>query len=137
MIFMKKFLTFLLGVVVGALLTFAVLFYIGNRAGGGNDNGVPGLTLFENPGESISTKPFKVFQVDAYGNALATENSNAEFGWYNGMVVLFLAEEGVSYYDEQIIKVPSGQCVRQLGTYRYTTTANSVKTVPAVALRKK
>ena len=134
---MKKFLIFLLGMVVGALLCFLMLFYMSTSANESSDNGIPGLSLFEQPGESISTKSFKVFQVDTYGNALATENSNAEYGWYNGMVVLFLAEEGVSYYDDQIIKVPSGQCVRQLGTYRYTTTADLVKTVPAVAIKKK
>ena len=130
---MKKFLTFLLGMIAGALLCLGVLYFMGNSTGNDND----ALTLFEQPGDVISTKPFKVFQVDASGNALATENSNAEYGWYNGMVVLFLAEDGVSYYDEQIIKVPSGKCVRQLGTYRYITTSNTVKTVPAVALRNK
>lgn len=137
---MKKFLTFLLGVFVGALLCFVVLFYIGTKASEASeesDNGIPGLTLFEQPGECISNKSFKVILVDSYGNALATEKSSDRYDLYGGMVVLFIAEEGMSYYDDQIIMVPSDQCVRQLGTYRYTTTANSVKTVPVVALRKK
>lgn len=128
---MRKFLTFLLGVVVGALLTFAVLFYIGNRSNGN------GLTMFDEPGESISTKSFKVVQVDAGGNALAMEKSGYGENTYLGMVVLFLAEEGKSYYDDQIITIPAGMCARQLGTYRYFSNGGELKTVPAVALRKK
>lgn len=134
---MKKFLTFLLGMVVGALLCFLVLFYIGTNPRVEGDNGIPGLSLFEQPGDVISTKSFKVFQVDSYGNALARECSDEKYDLYLGVVVFFTAEEGKSFYDDQIIKVPVGQCVRQLGTYRYTTTDNFVKTVPAVALRKK
>ena len=128
---MKKFLTFLLGVVVGALLTFAVLFYIGNRSNGN------GLTMFDEPGESISTKSFKVVQVDGDGNALAMEKSGVSENTYLGMVVLFLAEEGKSYFDDQIITIPAGMCARQLGTYRYFTNGGALKTVPAVAIRKK
>ena len=132
---MKGFFKFFLGMIVGALLTLAVLFYIGNRADGG-DNGIPGLTLFEEPGDCISTQSFKVIQVDQYGNALAMEKSgNGDL--YLGVLVLFLAEENASYYDDQIIKIPSGSCAKQLGTYRYTSNAGAVKTVPAVAIRKK
>lgn len=118
--------------IVGALLCLGVLYFLGN-SGAGND----GLTLFEQPGESISTKAFKVIQVDNYGNALAMEKSGYGEDTYLGMVVLFLAEEGVSYYDDQIIKMPAGMCAKQLGTYRYQTGAGNVKTVPAVALRQK
>ena len=98
--------------IVGALLTLAVLFYIGNRVGGG-DNGIPGLTLFEEPGDCISTQSFKVIQVDQYGNALAMEKSGSG-DLYLGVLVLFLAEENASYYDDQIIKIPSGSCAKQL-----------------------
>ena len=129
---MKGFLKFFLGMIVGALLCLGVLYFLGN-AGAGNN----GLTLFEQPGESISTKSFKVIQVDYNGNALAMEKSGYGEDTYLGMVVLFLAEEGVSYYDDQIIKMPVGMCAKQLGTYRYQTGAGNVKTVPAVAIRKK
>lgn len=132
---MKRFLTFLLGMVVGALLCLAVLFYLGNNTGEGNDNGIRGLTLFEEPGDCISTQPFKVIQVDAYGNALAMEKSGNDI--YLGVLVLFLAEDNASYYDGQIIKIPSGSCAKQLGTYRYKSNMGQLKTVPAVALRKK
>lgn len=133
---MKKFLIFLLGVFVGALLCFLVLFYIGTNPRVEGDNGIPGLTLFEQPGDCISTQSFKVIQVDQYGNALAMEKSGSG-DLYLGVLVLFLAEENASYYDDQIIKIPSGSCAKQLGTYRYTSNAGSIKTVPAVAIRKK
>ncbi len=133
---MKKFLIFLLGMIVGSLLCLAVLFYMGNNSREEGDNGIPGLTLFEQPGENISTKSFKVIQVDNYGNALAMEKSGSG-DLYLGVLVLFLAEENASYYDDQIIKIPSGSCAKQLGTYRYTSNAGSIKTVPAVAIRKR
>lgn len=135
---MKKFLIFLLGMIVGALLCLAVLFYMGNSSREEGDNGIPGLTLFEQPGENISTKSFKVIQVDNYGNALAMEKGNYNtVDIYDGVLVLFLAEDNVSYYDDQIIKIPSGSCVKQLGTYRYQSNMGQMKTVPAVAIRKK
>lgn len=128
---MKGFIKFLLGVVVGFILCFVILFFIGNRSNGN------GLTMFDEPGESISTKSFKVVQVDGDGNALAMEKSGVSENTYLGMVVLFLAEEGKSYYDDQIISIPAGMCARQLGTYRYFTNGGALKTVPAVAIRKK
>jgi len=133
---MKKFLTFLMGMIVGALLCLAVLFFLSTSSDEGNDNGIRGLTLFEQPGDCISTQSFKVIQVDAYGNALAMEKSGSG-DLYLGVLVLFLAEENASYYDDQIIKIPSGSCAKQLGTYRYTSNAGSIKTVPAVAIRKR
>lgn len=128
---MKGFIKFILGVVVGFILCFVLLFFIGNRSNGN------GLTLFDEPGESISTKSFKVVQVDDDGNALAMEKSGYSENTYLGMVVLFLAEEGKSYYDDQIITIPAGMCARQLGTYRYFSNGGELKTVPAVAIRKK
>ena len=128
---MKGAIKFLLGVVVGFILCFVLLFFIGNRSNGN------GLTMFDEPGESISTKSFKVVQVDGAGNALAMEKSGYSENTYLGMVVLFLAEEGKSYYDDQIITIPAGMCARQLGTYRYFSNAGELKTVPAVAIRKK
>lgn len=122
--------------IVGALLCLAVLFFLSTSSDEGNDNGIRGLTLFEQPGDCISTQSFKVIQVDAYGNALAMEKSGSG-DLYLGVLVLFLAEENASYYDDQIIKIPSGSCAKQLGTYRYTSNAGSIKTVPAVAIRKR
>ena len=92
---------------------------------------IEGLTLFEQPGEVMTAKSYEVLQVVAGGNALA--NAESGHGTYYGMVVLFLTDENTNYYDDQIIKVPQGKFVRQVGTYRYTT-KSGYKTVPAVRL---
>ena len=56
---------------------------------------------------------------------------------HTGLVVLFLHENGKSYYDDQIIKIPSGKCVKQIGVYKYPTKDGFEKTVPIVDIRKK
>ena len=51
-----------------------------------------------------------------------------------GIVVLIYADENSHYYDGQIITATNGCKFRQLGTYRYNTKDNNVRTVPAVAI---
>ena len=130
---MKKFLIFLAGFISGAVVLLAVLLLIAKGVSNKSTQ-IPGLTLFEQPGEVMTAKSYEVLQVVAGGNALA----NAESGYdtYYGMVVLFLSDENTNYYDDQIIKVPQGKCVRQVGTYQYPT-KNGYKTVPAVMVYNK
>ena len=54
-----------------------------------------------------------------------------------GMVVLFLAGNETSYYDDQKIYVSSDMRVMQVGTFRYMTREEMVKTVPVVAIMDK
>ena len=54
-----------------------------------------------------------------------------------GMIVLFLADKGASYYDDQKIDVPSGKKVMQIGTYKYVTRSEMEKTVPVVDILDK
>ena len=49
-----------------------------------------------------------------------------------GLVVLFLSDENSTYYEDQIITVPVGKCLKQVGTYRYMTRQNMEKTVSCV-----
>jgi len=131
---MKKALIFIGGVVTGVILTFVVVLIIGVAANGGsvaNNNYV----MFEQEGEVISTRPFEVFQVLDSGDALANEIEG--YGVASGVTVLFLAEDGASYYDDQVIEIPTGKCVRQLGTYKYPTKSGFEKTVPIVGIRNK
>lgn len=51
----------------------------------------------------------------------------------NGITVLFLADENKSFYDEQKIKVPKGECAVQIGIYKYYDVTN--KTVPIVTIK--
>ena len=53
------------------------------------------------------------------------------------MVVLFLAGNETSYYDDQKIYVSSDMRIMQVGTFRYMTREEMVKTVPVVAIMDK
>ena len=71
-----------------------------------------------------------------------TNQANDDFplAWTGGLfysdriLVLLINYDDKSYYDDQKIKIPSGKCARQIGTYRYTTKNEMVKTVPAVVI---
>ena len=116
--------------VTGAVLLLGISFFVAGSSS------ASGITLFEEEGEIISENSFEVFQVVEDGNALASE-VKGKFDIPTNLVVLFLCEDGKSYYDDQMIEIPAGKCVRQIGTYRYPTQDEIVKTVPIVAIRDK
>lgn len=126
---MKKFLIFVAGMVTGAVLIIIVSMFL---AGGGNSSN--GIVLFEQPGDCVGTNDFEVMQVLDSGDALARE---FEDGLAIGKTVLFLAEDGVSYYDDQVIEIPKGKCAKQVGTFKYTTNGGMDKTVPIVSILDK
>lgn len=86
----------------------------------------------------IKAKTLKVIQVLPDGSALATVEDNSydvmEDSNY-GMVVMFLAKQGSSYFDDQKIRVPSDECLRQVGNYTYESKMG-MKTVPVVEIMK-
>ena len=129
---MKKLLIFIAGMVFGILLLFLISLFVANQSS--ND----GLRLFEEEGECVSTNSFQVIQVLDSGSALAREIEKDYFtSTATGITVLFLNEGNSSYYDEQIIKVPRGKCVKQIGVFKYNTRMDIEKTVPVVATREK
>ena len=127
---MKKLLIFIAGMVSGILLLFLISLFVANQSS--ND----GLRLFEEEGECVSTNSFQVIQVLDSGSALAREKDYFT-STATGITVLFLNEGNSSYYDEQIIKVPRGKCVKQIGVFKYNTRMDIEKTVPVVAIREK
>ena len=54
-----------------------------------------------------------------------------------GLLVLVTNDNSEYYYDDQIIEVPQGMCMRQVGIYRYQTRMDMEKTVPIVKLMSK
>lgn len=120
---MKKWIVFVLGFVSGMVFLFLVLLIIG-KSSATNE----GMTYFEKPGKCISTKDFEVMQVVGEGYALAREKK----GYVGGILVLVTNENGELYYDNQVIKVPEGKCMRQIGVYEYQTRMETIKTVPIV-----
>lgn len=125
----KSILTFLGGLVAGVVLTFVSLILwemVVNDSTSANDE----LTLFDQPIQELRATEFEVFQVLPDGAALA----NITDGENRWTVVLFLPSDGVAYYDDQRIHVPSGKRSVQIGTYRYVTNRDFVKTVPVVEI---
>ncbi len=132
----KFILTYLGGIITGALVVFSLGFFIAisnnpNRVAENND-----VQLFDNPKQEVIAKTFKVMQVLPDGSALATyESLSYEGGSLEyGTVVMFLANDDESFYDDQVISLPKGKCFRQIGTYRYNTRQNIEKTVPVLGI---
>lgn len=137
---MKKWLVYVLGIVTGIVLTFVALLVIDKVISSKDPiESDPGLFLFDTPGEVMNFKSFEVFQVLNNASALANASEKAKepYSYVGGTVVYLLPEPKVAYYDDQIIRVPAGKVVRQVGTYRYPTRNESIKTVPVVKILDK
>lgn len=118
----KFILTYVGGIVTGIVLVF-VFFFVRQKLDS-ND-----VVWFEEPGQEIpSANGFKVMQVMRDGSALAHER------WNYDVIVVFPASDGEEYYDSQEIEIEDDACVRQVGTYRYTTRSGMEKTVPIVEI---
>ena len=135
---MKKFVVYILGIVTGVILTIGVLCFLGSTDSNISPENDPGITLFNEPGDNLGFRSFEVMQVLANGSALAhaSDKINEQF-FFNGTLVLLMPDENNSYYDDQILKTPSGKITRQIGTYRYETKDKLVKTVPVVGYFEK
>ena len=129
---MKKGLVFFLGLIMGSILTLGILSVL-------EASSEENISMFSSPGETLNLRSFEIFQVLPDGSALAnsSEKAKSQYPFYSDPVVLFLAEDEVTYYDGQIIEVPSKKVVRQVGTFRYKSKMGMVKTVPIVQLFNK
>lgn len=126
---MKKWLFFSGGVLTGVVLTFAFAFIF--SANSSNN----GITWFEDAGDIIDGSSFEVFQVISEDAALV--HGESEFGLYLGAVYLLTNGDGKYYYDDEIVKVPEGKVVRQVGIYQYQTKSDFGKTVPIIQIMNK
>lgn len=141
---MKKWVVFLLGIVSGCILTILTLVVIGKAMATTNTiteetaNYYPGLTLFEQPGEEFSAPSFQVMQVLSSNMALA-HSEKTEYGItnYYGTLVLLIGDKNTHFYDDQIVKVKSGQVALHIGTYQYETKLEMHKTVPVIKISDK
>lgn len=127
----KKILIYIAGVITGVILVilFAVLFARNNSAKNG-------ITLFEQEGDCVSENSFEVFQVLDTGDALASEIEHG-ISVATGVTVLFKNDGKNSYYDDQVIKIPSGKCAKQIGVFKYKSNGGLEKTVPIVEIQNK
>ena len=136
---MNKWIIFIGGIVVGIILTgFYNLLKISSEIPedkGEIQKSDDGVTMFEEPGDDVKCASFKVFQVIEEHAALAS--GIGKYDLYSGPVYLIINKEKKYYYDEQIVKVPKGKVVRQVGIYRYPNKENMIKTVPIVEIMSK
>lgn len=122
---MKSFVFFIIGFISGILF----LIVIGLASSYANDTG---KTFYEAPGDCITTEKLQVIQDIGGGYALAIERKRG-FS-LDELVVLIENEDKNDFYDDQIIKVPAGKCMRQIGIYKYRSKGDEDKTVPIVRL---
>lgn len=121
----KFILTFIAGFVMGIIFICTVGVMM-SHSNSNNDDTV----YFEKAGQVIPIREFKVIQVQGDGSALAMADDVDHYG----TVVAFPARDGSSYYDDQKIVIPSGKCVKQIGTFKYMTRQEIEKTVPIVEI---
>ena len=132
---MKRWLVFLLGFVSGVIFILLLAFIGASSSSRTIDNG---MILFEQPGECLNSKAYEVFQVISDNSALAEEvewsSTLNRYMSTTGLLVLVTNDNGEFYYDDQVIEVPEGKCMRQIGIYKYKTRMDTEKRVPVVTL---
>ena len=121
---MKKWLVYVLGIITGIVLTFALAFCVNLS----KRSGIIGLEMFEEPGENMDYSQFEVFQVLESGCALA--NADDAFD----ATVFIIPDEKQQFYDNQKIVLKNEQCAQRVGTYRYSTKMGIERTVPAIKI---
>ena len=125
---------FFSGLIVGVLGTLLVLYLLyspNNQTSDSSSGGLYGLTIFPEKGECVPTGGgLEVLQVVKPNMAL----SYTDQGYDSRILVLLINYDGKSYYDDQKIKIPTGKCARQIGTYQYKTNMRIDKTVTAVVI---
>ena len=129
----KFILTYVAGIVTGIVLLLVVGFFVdkSQATSASNDD----VVMFEKPRGIVPGKVFEIMQVLPDGSALATVD---DIGSGNlGTIVLFVGDEGTSYYDNQKINVPEVKVVKQVGTYSYMARNEMYKTVPVVEIMAK
>lgn len=86
-------------------------------------------TFFDEPGEVMTDKSYRVDRVLDNGAAIAQgKKDNYDEDYWFGLKVL-LIDDNANYYNNQIVKVTNGKCFRQVGIYK----AN-FETLPIVKL---
>ena len=140
---MKKWVAYLLGVLTGIVLMFALAFIL-NAIHSSETNNTElveaeeenGVTMFKEPGDIIEDRDFEVFQVIAKNAALVMGKS-VDSDLYLGTIYMLMNDEEKYYYDEEKIKVPKEKVVRQMGIYQYHTKDDIIKTVPIICIMDK
>ena len=127
---MGKFICFILGIVTGVVLTIGGVVVLGAMAQAEETSGV---TMFDQPGEEMTARKYEVIQVIPIGALARSEEISYGQSMFTGPVVLFYTEGQSAHYDDEVIKVPKGKRVVQVGTYQYNSAVGN-RTVPIVRI---
>ena len=144
---MSKGLSYFLGILTGILLTIGFLAIrnatlkddAAGTAGTEKQAKLPeGVTMLDEPIPFTEAKNFEILQVVFEDAALAQSEKKMQYTgsiYYTDPVVLIVADQKNTFYDDQIVKCPKDSKVMQVGTYQYQTQMGW-KTVPIVRFVK-
>ena len=144
---MSKGLSYFLGILTGVLLTIGFLAIrnatskddaAGNTGTEKQAKLPEGVTMLDEPIPFTEAKNFEILQVVFEDAALAQSEKKMQYTgsiYYTDPVVLIVADQKNTFYDDQIVKCPKDSKVMQVGTYQYQTQMGW-KTVPIVRFAK-
>ncbi|MES5133690.1 hypothetical protein [Hoylesella timonensis] len=124
---MKKGIYFLLGVIVGCLLTFGG-FYVFAKMQTTTEQS--GIRLAKQKTKFTVANKFEVFQSFEDG-ALARSEEKEFVSSFTGPIVFLVADGDEQFYDDQVVTVPNGKSAIQIGTYSYESKGGE-RTVPII-----
>ena len=121
---MKKELVYLLSIVTGVILTFAVA----SCANLSDNYEIVGLEMFEEPKDCTEYSQFEVFQVVESGCALAFAKN---FLGISDKIVFIIPNENQHFYDGQDIFLEESQCAQWVGIFWYNA-KNGIQVIKIV-----
>ena len=125
---MKKWLIFVIGLITGFFLTIIVGFIIVSSSSDSH------IKEYQHPKVFTIATKFKVFQVFEGGALAHCETKTGDMAYFmNGPIVCIKAEGDNLFYDDQIIEVPEGREILQIGTFSYQTKLTE-KVVPYIVI---
>lgn len=135
---MSKGVAYLLGILSGIALSVAAVFVI-YKTNSFSDE----LTMFKERGKMMDTESYMIIQTHDHNHALAVDSEMLAISAFINIpspinnAVYIIGSEKSNFYDGLEIKSSKKAAFYQVGTYRYKTTDDEWKTVPAVMLMKK
>ena len=121
---MNKYLLLGIGVIIGIVLTIVVGLIINSNT---SSNDPDSFVWFDEPGEVVNEKEFRVMQVIAKDAALVMGEKSIE-------ILAIVNDDGHYYYDHEKIVVPKEKVVRHIGIYHYPTKNDLYKTVRVIMI---
>lgn len=144
---MSKGLSYFLGILTGIILAlgfFAARNHISKDDTGSDvkveeETKLPdGVTMLDEPVPFTEAKNFEVLQVVFEDAALAQSEKKMQYTgtvYYSDPIVLIVADQKNTFYDDQVVKCPKDSKVMQVGRYNYQTQMGW-KTVPIIRFVK-